>query len=85
MTSRAASKISLLDLGNLLGGASHYYRNLNRGGQKALTEAVFATASERRPRLIVVLTEMVAKTVSVNALTEVVFYNSTASVNRIKN
>jgi hypothetical protein len=62
----------------------HYYINLYRGGQKALTEVVFATSSVVRPRLIVAFTEAVAKIASVNALNEAVFYNSTASVNRIK-
>jgi spore maturation protein SpmB len=34
----------------------HYYRNLSCGGQKGLTEAVFATVSDERSRLIVALT-----------------------------
>jgi hypothetical protein len=44
----------------------HYYTNLNRGGQKGLTEVVFATASVERSRLIVALTEAVALPASVN-------------------
>jgi hypothetical protein len=46
----------------------HYYRNFYRGGQKALTEAVFATASVERSQLIVVLTESVALSALVNRI-----------------
>jgi hypothetical protein len=47
---------------------AHYYTNLYRGGQKALAEAVFATASVERSRLIVALTEAVALPASVNQI-----------------
>jgi hypothetical protein len=48
--------------------SSHYYRNLNRGGQKGLTEAVFATALDERSWLILALTEAVALAAPVNVL-----------------
>jgi hypothetical protein len=47
----------------------HCYRNLNRGGQKGLTEAVFATALDERSWLILALTEAVALPALVNVLT----------------
>ena len=47
-----------------------YYTNLNSGGQKGLTEVVFATAMVERSRLIVALTEVVSMTASVNHSTE---------------
>jgi hypothetical protein len=59
----------------------HYYRNLNRGGQNALTEAVFAMASVKRSRLIVALTEVVALPASVNVLTEAGSLQTPAFVN----
>jgi hypothetical protein len=46
----------------------HYYRNLNHGGQKGLIEAVFATVSDERSRLIVALIKAVALNASVNVL-----------------
>jgi hypothetical protein len=49
-------------------GQTHYNKNLYGGGQKSLTEAVFATASKQRSWLIVALTDIVAKTTSVNQI-----------------
>jgi hypothetical protein len=46
----------------------HYYNNLYRGGQEALTKVIFATALLERSWLIVALTEVVALTVSLNRI-----------------
>ena len=51
---------------NSLGVNKHYYTNLYRGRQKVLTESVFATAAERKSRLIVTLTEVVFLPASVS-------------------
>jgi hypothetical protein len=43
------------------GGEYHCYTRFKRGGQNALTEAIFVTASVERSRLIVVLSKAVAR------------------------
>jgi hypothetical protein len=47
---------------------TYYYKNLNRDGQKGLTETVSATASVERSRLIMTLTEALALLISVNRI-----------------